>query len=154
MKRIFPFVLATVTFVIGLGIGSIQPLFSIPSAQQPIESATTATSTASVLIDYGVVPGKKIIAYRVDASATTTVLSALQDIAARQGFAVAATDYGASGKLVTGVDDVINDAANNSFWQYWVNSQYAPVAADAFSLKPGDVVMWKYVVGDRSGSAE
>jgi hypothetical protein len=49
------------------------------------------------------------------------------------------------GKFITAINDVENDANGNGyFWQYWVNDELAPVAADNYVLSDGDQVLWKY----------
>lgn len=51
----------------------------------------------------------------------------------------------AFGKFITAINDVENDANGNGYyWQYWVNDELAPVAADNFVLSDGDRVLWKY----------
>lgn len=51
----------------------------------------------------------------------------------------------AYGKFITSINGVDNNAnANGHYWQYWVNDELAPVAADNFILADGDQVLWKY----------
>ncbi len=45
--------------------------------------------------------------------------------------------------------DSINGVSNNEggsgfYWQYWVNDELAPVAADQYVLSDSDQVLWKY----------
>jgi hypothetical protein len=48
--------------------------------------------------------------------------------------------------LLTSIDDVQNQSggANSRNWQYWVNEQYAQVGFGAQTLKPLDLVYWKF----------
>lgn len=39
-----------------------------------------------------------------------------------------------------------NDTQTHTRWQYWVNNTYEPRVASKYYLKPGDIVVWKYVV--------
>ena len=49
------------------------------------------------------------------------------------------------GKFITAINGVENDADGNGYyWQYWVNDELAPVAADNYVLSDGDQVLWKY----------
>ncbi|MFX1318570.1 MAG: DUF4430 domain-containing protein [Promethearchaeota archaeon] len=49
------------------------------------------------------------------------------------------------GKFITSINGVENNANNNGFyWQYWVNDELAPVAADNYILSEGDQILWKY----------
>jgi hypothetical protein len=50
------------------------------------------------------------------------------------------------GKFITSINGVENNADNNGrYWQYWVNDELAPVAADTYLLTDGDQVLWKYL---------
>ncbi len=61
-----------------------------------------------------------------------------------QTAAVTFTEY-AYGKFILSINGVENNANNNGyFWQYWVNDELAPVAADNYVLSDGDYVLWKY----------
>lgn len=44
---------------------------------------------------------------------------------------------------VTAVAGVPNDAVNGLYWQYWVNDELAPVAANKYNLEENDVVSWR-----------
>ncbi|MFX1566544.1 MAG: DUF4430 domain-containing protein [Promethearchaeota archaeon] len=50
------------------------------------------------------------------------------------------------GKFITSINGIENNANNNGrYWQYWVNDELAPVAADNYFLTDGDQVLWKYL---------
>ena len=49
------------------------------------------------------------------------------------------------GKFITAINGVENNANNSGrYWQYWVNVELAPVAAENYILSDGDQVLWKY----------
>lgn len=51
----------------------------------------------------------------------------------------------AYGRFIVSVNGVENNAGGNGYyWQYWVNDELGPVAADKFSLEDGDQILWKY----------
>lgn len=51
----------------------------------------------------------------------------------------------AYGKFIEAINGVVNNADNNGhYWQYWVNDELAPVAADNYALSDNDHVFWKY----------
>ncbi len=51
----------------------------------------------------------------------------------------------AYGKFVISINGVENNVNQNGFyWQYWVNDELAPIAADYFVLSDDDQVLWKY----------
>ncbi|MDO8055237.1 MAG: DUF4430 domain-containing protein, partial [Candidatus Hermodarchaeota archaeon] len=54
------------------------------------------------------------------------------------------TQY-AYGKFITSINGVDNNEGENGrYWQYWVNDELAPVAADNYVLVESDQVLWKY----------
>ena len=49
------------------------------------------------------------------------------------------------GKFIDSINGIANNANGNGFyWQYWVNAELAPIAADNYVLSEGDYVLWKY----------
>jgi hypothetical protein len=55
------------------------------------------------------------------------------------------------GKFITSINGVVNNAGGNGYyWQYWVNDELAPIAADHYSLSDGDGVLWKYCAPDET----
>ncbi len=56
--------------------------------------------------------------------------------------AVEATWYGDS-VFVTSIAGVANDPDRDLWWQYWVNGDLGPVAANKYVLQDDDVVEWK-----------
>lgn len=47
------------------------------------------------------------------------------------------------GTSVESINEVTS-GTNNKYWIYYVNSQMANIGADRYSLKPGDLVEWKF----------
>ena len=37
-----------------------------------------------------------------------------------------------------------NNGFEKKYWQYWVNGQFAMVAADRYTLNSGDTILWKF----------
>ena len=46
--------------------------------------------------------------------------------------------------LVDGINDVFTDFAQNRFWVFAVNGEYALVSANQYILKEGDQIEWTY----------
>ncbi len=58
------------------------------------------------------------------------------------------------GKFITSINGVENNANDNGFyWQYWVNDNLAPVAADNYVLSDGDQILWKYCAPENTPTA-
>ncbi len=55
--------------------------------------------------------------------------------------------YSGVGVFINQIDDKAS-GQDNKYWQYWVNDEYAIIAADKFYLKEGDVVEWRFT-GDQ-----
>ncbi len=52
--------------------------------------------------------------------------------------------------------DAINGVYRDEIdgWQYWVNGEYATVAANLYALQDGDVVLWNLTSSQYNGSEE
>ncbi|GEM_PF-2540530 len=59
----------------------------------------------------------------------------------------------AYGKFVVSINGVENNANQNGFyWQYWVNDELAPIAADNYVLSDDDQVLWKYCAPEETST--
>lgn len=59
----------------------------------------------------------------------------------------------AYGKFVISINGVENNANQNGFyWQYWVNDELAPIAADYYVLSDDDQVLWKYCAPEETST--
>ncbi len=59
----------------------------------------------------------------------------------------------AYGKFVISINGVENNANQNGFyWQYWVNDELAPIAADNYVLSNDDQVLWKYCAPEETST--
>jgi hypothetical protein len=45
--------------------------------------------------------------------------------------------------FVTSIAGVSEDPGNGLFWQYWVNDELGPVAANKYNLQENDIVSWR-----------
>jgi Domain of unknown function (DUF4430) len=87
--------------------------------------------------------------YVAIATMNNTAFGLLREASARLGFSLAYVPYEIpKGVFVTGINGSVNGEGGR-FWQYWVNGQYANLAADHMPLHDRDVVQWKF-----SGSQE
>lgn len=48
------------------------------------------------------------------------------------------------GAMVQAIDDVANDTRANKFWLYYINGQSAQVGISFYTVKPDDLIEWKY----------
>ena len=88
--------------------------------------------------------GERILVFKNLSGENQTALSLLNKIALENSdFIVEIKDYGELGVLVTALAGVAN-GADNKYWQFWVNNEYSQAAADKYSVKGGDAVLWKF----------
>jgi hypothetical protein len=91
----------------------------------------------TVVISYGKAYANQTLA-GLDFPNGTTAFNALDDMAN-----VTCTYYG-SLVFVEGINGVFNNATANSFWQYYVNGVFGPVASNLYHLGNDSVVEWRY----------
>ena len=48
--------------------------------------------------------------------------------------------------FVTSIADVSNNESAGLWWQYWVNDELGPVAANKYQVQDGDVVSWRRIL--------
>lgn len=109
-------------------------------AESNSNPAVAQAEKASVLVD----TGEKILVFKDLGSENQTVLSLLNKIAQENSdFIVVTKDYGDLGVLVTSIAGAAN-GADDGYWQFWVNNEYAQIAADKYPVKDGDAIMWKF----------
>ncbi|MBU2575969.1 DUF4430 domain-containing protein, partial [Patescibacteria group bacterium] len=52
-------------------------------------------------------------------------------------------DYGNLGVFINSINGNAS-GDDNKYWQYWVNNEYAQIAADQYILEEGDIILWKF----------
>lgn len=70
-----------------------------------------------------------------------SVLDQLKLIERRHGIIIESRAFFGIGIFIEGIHGVRN--TNVSYWQYWVNGEYAKIGATQYILKDGDDVLWK-----------
>lgn len=74
-----------------------------------------------------------------------SVLDLLEAVAATKNITLLTANNAAKQEAVTTINGITNDTREGKRWQYWVNNTYEPRVASKYYLKPGDIVVWKYV---------
>lgn len=46
---------------------------------------------------------------------------------------------------VVSVNSISTSGSSTERWQYWVNNTYEPKIPNKYYLKPGDIILWKFV---------
>jgi len=70
-----------------------------------------------------------------------TVLDLLENLERGEGIILEKRNFPGLGVFIEAIHGVHN--TNQSYWQFWVNGEYAQVGAGQYVLKDGDKVLWK-----------
>lgn len=70
-----------------------------------------------------------------------TVLDLLENLERGEGIILEKRNFPGLGVFIEAIHGVHN--TNQSYWQFWVNGEYAKVGAAQYVLKDGDEVLWK-----------
>lgn len=129
------------TFAVGLslgfGLGWVLHTETI-IVRQNVADTPAALSSVDLMID----DGERVRTWNtVDWHETMTPLGLLEKVAGVGAITVESKPSAQGGNDVHAIDGIANDERR---WQYWVNNREQPRAADKYSLKPGDIVVWKY----------
>ncbi|OJI07212.1 hypothetical protein BK004_01630 [bacterium CG10_46_32] len=109
-------------------------------ALQP-EGSTTLEQSVSMLIDTG---SELVGLNHITFNQGDTVWSVLERAAEEYPeLSVVSTDYGDLGVLIQSINNY-ESGKDNNYWQYWVNNEYAEVAANNHPVVAGDSIMWKF----------
>ena len=109
-----------------------------------VETSENARTIKATLTIDGVLP-----AYPVEIPEGTTILELLRGESTAEGFAMSEKEYAGLGILVERLGDLQN-GADGKYWTYTVNGAFAPVGADVYEPKSGDLIEWTFDVPDTS----
>lgn len=79
----------------------------------------------------------------IEISNTTSVFDALNKVAG-----VKYAEFGGMGKMITSIDNVTQNSSN--YWIYFVNGNFAGVAADKYVLLADSTVFFKYASSEEA----
>jgi Domain of unknown function (DUF4430) len=126
-------------FMVGLSLAIAVLVAAIEASRPPpvrpegILSPDISIQTPSWAIDY-----------RPSETANNTVFGLLMEAAQRMHFSVVYVVWQVpQGVFVSAINGTVN-GADGLFWQYWVNGQIGPVAADHMALSDGANVLWNF----------
>ena len=70
-----------------------------------------------------------------------SALDLLDKLGQEKGIAIEKKDFPGLGEFVEAINGV--HGSGDSYWQFWINGEYAQVGAGQYELKEGDEVLWK-----------
>lgn len=97
----------------------------------------TARISASLTID-GV-----LARTTTSVSPDTSALSLLERVTQEQSIPLTKKDYTGMGTLVVKIGGLEN-GSGGKYWHYYVNGVLAPVGADAYIVREGDTLEWRF----------
>ncbi|MDP1709378.1 MAG: DUF4430 domain-containing protein [Candidatus Komeilibacteria bacterium] len=121
-----------------LGLGTAERF----ACEEPSVQVSQIAKSANVMID----TEEDIFTFSdIEIQSNDTVWSVLKRLSESQSekLQVTSQSYGEMGILISAING-ITGGADNKYWQYWVNNEYAQVSADKQLVQPGDVIMWKF----------
>ena len=131
-----------ILFVVVLAI-AIAGTFRLTLALQAPAVLSVGPIRASLVVDGDVWR----IEYLDVATTNNTAFGILLEASERLGFEVRWTTYAIPpGVFVTAINGTANGAGGLG-WQYWVSGAYGRVAADRQEVVDGEVVLWRFAVG-------
>jgi hypothetical protein len=122
-----------------IGIYLFRPQNQEPEIKlQPIEKIQVG-----LRINYGDGANKNFSNINIENN--LSVFDLLLKMQAENNIELTYDDYGGDlGTMITAIDG-LNNGADNYWWKYWVNDDYANMGASNYILNDGDKIEWKYV---------
>ncbi|OGZ04684.1 MAG: hypothetical protein A2845_05315 [Candidatus Lloydbacteria bacterium RIFCSPHIGHO2_01_FULL_49_22] len=104
-----------------------------------------AMSSVNLMIDHG--DGTIRTWNTISWHESMSVLNLLETVASAKEIVLLTKNNMNNDRYVASIDGFANTTKGTSTvrWQYWINNTYEPRIASKYYLKPGDIVMWKYV---------
>ncbi len=133
-------------FIIGLLIGALLGAALHKETivvRQGIADTPAAMSSVNLMIDYGT--GTIRTWNTVSWHEAMSVLNLTETVTAAETIPLLTKEDKAGLATVSSINGIQNDQKINMRWQYWVDNTYEPRIASKYFLKPGDIVLWKYV---------
>lgn len=145
-KRIALFLAAALAIALVLFAPSSRQQMEPLSTQPSLKLAPTL-ATNEVVVEIVSPNGKSRMSLPCQNGETCgyTALSALQKRAAQDTMIVETKAYDGLGTMVTSIAGVAN-GQDGKYWVFEVNNQVVPIAADAYNLRAGDLLTWKFVL--------
>lgn len=131
-----------VGLLIGGGLGAALHKETVV-VRQGVADTPAAMTSVNLMIDYGT--GTIRTWNTVSWHEAMSVLNLTETVTAVEAIPLL-TQVDKSGlTTVSSIAGVQNDTKTHMRWQYWINNTYEPRIASKYFLKPGDIVLWKYV---------
>jgi len=118
---------------------TIEPTVATSSENDLPPTEKVAADKAYLIINFG---GNSKQEAEIDLLAGATAFSLLQAGAEQLGLSLETEEY-AMGIFVKAID-AAEGGMDGKYWTYYVNDEFANVAADQYKIKAGDRVEWRF----------
>ena len=134
--------IALVSLVLGALLGATFHKETVV-VREGTANTPAAMTSVNLMVDYG--NGTVKTWNTVSWHEAMSVLDLMSTVAGVKAISITTKNIGNNLTTIQSVDGVINESNTQMRWQYWVNNNYEPRIASKYYLKPGDLVVWKYV---------
>lgn len=134
--------IALVSLVLGAILGATFHKETVV-VREGTANTPAAMTSVNLMIDYG--NGTVKTWNTVTWHETMSVLDLMKTVAGANAITLLTKESGSGLSTVQSVDGITNENKTSTRWQYWVNNNYEPRISSKYYLKPGDLVVWKYV---------
>ncbi|MCH8987028.1 DUF4430 domain-containing protein [Patescibacteria group bacterium] len=142
--RVFAMLFGVLVFGVLLGFSLKETGYLQLPASSIQKSQSTEKISVDITFDYGNgLPGQGDVQAFVGEAlfAGDTVLDLLYSLEEEQGIIIETRNFPGLGRFIEAIHGV--HSTNNSYWQYWVNDEYAKVGAGQYILQDGDKIIWR-----------
>ena len=113
------------------------------TVRQGTADTPAAMTSVNLMIDFGT--GTIKTWNTISWHEAMSVQNLMEFVASTKNITMTAATAPDGNATVGAIDNITNDTKTSMRWQYWVNNNYEPRTSSKYFLKPGDIVVWKYV---------
>lgn len=134
--------IALVALLLGAALGAYFHKETIVARPGTADTSAAMTSV-NLMIDYG--DGTIKTWNTVSWHEAMSIINLMESVVAAKQITMLVDEDKNGRSSIKMISNITNDPKQGLRWQYWVNNIYEPAPANKYYLKPGDIVVWKYV---------
>lgn len=133
---------ALIALVIGVLLGASFHKETVV-VREGTANTPAAMTSVNLMVDYG--DGRVRTWNTVSWHEAMSVMNLLETVTSAENITLTPLVTDGKNAAPEAVDAITNDPKLKMRWQYWINNTYEPRVANKYFLKPGDMVVWKFV---------